>query len=204
MGDRNRYQTKYTEVRSLVLERDKNMCVKCATGIRLEVHHVNGYNDNNIKNLQTLCYRCHLVAPMGGEYWKWLDSGVNGLAMATLAVGQKVRDCADKNDEQFGQLIQNAIVEFDKNKSSIRLKAARDRIRRETGKCEGRKAYGEITREIAGLDRIKKLARKPRGAKLRSCGVIAQLLNAEGVPSRTAKPWRRETVWTICKRNGWR
>jgi hypothetical protein len=204
MGDRNKYQTEYTDVRSLVLSRDDNKCVKCDTGIKLEVHHVNGYKDNNIKNLQTLCYRCHIVAPMGGEYWKWVDSGLDGLQMTAMAVGNNVRYCTDKNDKQIDRLIKNTIIEFDKNKSSIRMKAARDRIRRETGKCEGRKAYGEITREIAGLDRIKKLARKPRDAKRRSCGVIAQLLNVEGVPSRTGKPWNRGTVWTVCKRNGWR
>lgn len=107
-------------------------------------------------------------------------------------------------EAKFHRQIMGAAAELEKNILVLKLKAARGRKRRETGKCEGRKAYGEITRESAGLDRIKKLARKPRGAKLRSCGVIAQLLNAEGVPSRTAKPWNRGSVWTICKRNGWR
>jgi DNA invertase Pin-like site-specific DNA recombinase len=107
-------------------------------------------------------------------------------------------------EAKFHRQIMGAAAELEKNILVLKLKAARGRKRRETGKCEGRKAYGEITREIAGLDRIKKLARKPRDAKRRSCGVIAQLLNVEGVPSRTGKPWNRGTVWTVCKRNGWR
>ena len=44
-----------------------------------------------------------------------------------------------------------AIAQFDKATIVAKLKAARDRKREATGKCEGRKSYGEANPEMVGL-----------------------------------------------------
>ena len=62
----------YRKIRPLVLERDNYRCIKCGSETELECHHVNGYGDNSIENLQTLCVICHSSAPMGDDYWEWL------------------------------------------------------------------------------------------------------------------------------------
>ena len=99
--------------------------------------------------------------------------------------------------------VMQAVAEFDKDQIVLKLKAARERKRKENGKCEGRKAYGESAGEQYTLDRIRNLVRKPRGKKRRSFGKIAEILTSENVPTRTGKPWNRGTVWNICKREGW-
>ena len=65
------------------------------------------------------------------------------------------------------------------------------------------KAHGEKAGEAAVLDRIRQLMRKPRNNKRLSYGKVAATLNAEGHQTRLGRPWKRGTVWNICKREGW-
>ena len=46
--------------------------------------------------------------------------------------------------------ILGAVSEFDKAVTVAKLKGTRDRVRRQRGKCEGRKSYGERDPDIAG------------------------------------------------------
>jgi hypothetical protein len=81
------------------------------------------------------------------------------------------------------------------------MRGARVRIRRSTGKCEGRKAFGERDDEAAVIERIRQLRRKPvKGTRLSFAGIAAKL-NAEGVPTRTGSPWRPSTVAGILARD---
>lgn len=96
-----------------------------------------------------------------------------------------------------------AVAEFDKNVTVLKLRAARDRKRRATGKCEGRKAYGETDqREAATVDRIRKLRRKPRRGERPSFQQVADQLNAEKLPTRTGVPWSKGSVHAVCRRLG--
>jgi hypothetical protein len=69
-----------------------------------------------------------------------------------------------------------------------------------TGRCEGRKAFGEYPGEEAALHRIRQLYRKPRGRERLSYAEIANQLNAERLPTRTGTPWRAGAVWRIVRR----
>jgi DNA invertase Pin-like site-specific DNA recombinase len=93
-----------------------------------------------------------------------------------------------------------AVAEYDKTVSVAKLRAARDRMRRREGRCEGRKPFGYRPSERVALDRIRDLRRKPRGGERPSFAAVASLLNAEGVPTRTGKPWAPETVRRIVRR----
>lgn len=81
-----------------------------------------------------------------------------------------------------------------------KLKAARPRKKRATGRYEGRKPYGAKPGEAETLARILKLRRKPKGGERLSFAAIAERLNAEGVQTRTGRPWAPETVRGIVQR----
>lgn len=92
-----------------------------------------------------------------------------------------------------------AIAEWEKSGLVAKLRAARDRVRRERGRCEGPPAYGARKTEAAGLKRLLELATTPDGAR-RSLAEIAATLNAEGVPTRSGRPWARSTVQALLAR----
>jgi len=95
-----------------------------------------------------------------------------------------------------------AISEFDRSVLVSKVRAARVRKRRATGRCEGRKPYGTRPGEADVVALIHKLRRKPRGGKRLSYDAIAARLNADGVPTRTGKAWIEPTVYGILKRQG--
>lgn len=82
----------------------------------------------------------------------------------------------------------------------VKLKVARQRIRRRVGRCEGRKPFGHRPGEADTLDQIFTLRRKRPKRKAMSFAAIAEALNAAGTLSRTGKPWKPETVRGIIRR----
>jgi DNA invertase Pin-like site-specific DNA recombinase len=82
-----------------------------------------------------------------------------------------------------------AVSQFEKSVIVAKLRAARIRKRKATGRCEGRKPFGSKPGEVETLALIRRLRRKPRGGERLSFDAIAAKLNAEGVPTRTGKAW---------------
>jgi len=93
-----------------------------------------------------------------------------------------------------------AVAQFEKAVIVSKLKAARVRKRRATGRCEGRKPYGTRPGEADVVAVMHTLRRKPRGGERLSFAAIAERLNAEGHPTRTGKAWAPETVRQIAMR----
>lgn len=93
-----------------------------------------------------------------------------------------------------------AIAEWEKSGLVAKLRAARERVRRQRGRCEGPPAYGAREAEAAGLRRLLELAAGPDGTR-RSLAEIAATLNAEGVPTRSGRPWARSTVQALLARH---
>jgi DNA invertase Pin-like site-specific DNA recombinase len=96
-----------------------------------------------------------------------------------------------------------AVSQFEKSVIVLKLRAARERKRRRDGRCEGRKAFGDRPNEVKVLNRLRQLRRKPRGGQRLSYAEVADVLNREGLSTRTGKPWNRGTVHAICKRMDW-
>ena len=96
--------------------------------------------------------------------------------------------------------ILGVVSEFDKDSIVLKLRAARQRTRQLTGRCEGKKPFGARPGEADTLKRIRELRRKPRKGKRRSYAKIADMLNAEGRPTRHGRPWKPATVFNICNR----
>jgi DNA invertase Pin-like site-specific DNA recombinase len=93
-----------------------------------------------------------------------------------------------------------AVAQFEKSGLVAKLRAARDRVRRQRGRCEGPPAYGARETEAAGLKRLLELAADPSGNR-RSLAEIAAALNSEQVPTRSGRPWARSTVQTLLARH---
>jgi DNA invertase Pin-like site-specific DNA recombinase len=93
-----------------------------------------------------------------------------------------------------------AISEWEKSGLVAKLRAARDRVRRQRGRCEGPPAYGARETEAAGLKRLLELATDPAGNR-RSLAEIAAALNSERVPTRSGRLWARSTVQTLLARH---
>ncbi|HUE16123.1 MAG TPA: recombinase family protein [Planctomycetaceae bacterium] len=93
-----------------------------------------------------------------------------------------------------------AVAQFEKSVLVYKLRAARTRQRRTTGRCEGRKPYGHRDGEAQIVSRIIGMRRKPRGGERLSLAAIADELNLDGVPTRYGKPWAAETIRAICER----
>jgi hypothetical protein len=92
--------------------------------------------------------------------------------------------------------IQGIFSELDKNLLVAKLRKARDRQKQLTGRSEGRKPFGDKDGEKPILDRMIALRSEKNNPEQ-----IAQILNAEGVPTRMGKPWKAPTVAKILKRN---
>jgi DNA invertase Pin-like site-specific DNA recombinase len=111
---------------------------------------------------------------------------------------------AGDHDNPTAKLVRQilaAVSEFDKTIILLKINAARLRKRNETGRCEGRKPFGERDGEIAAIERMKQLRRKPVGkSKRMSFSKIAATLDADGVASRSGKAWTAEAVRQILGR----
>jgi DNA invertase Pin-like site-specific DNA recombinase len=93
-----------------------------------------------------------------------------------------------------------AVAEYDKAVTVLKLRAARERIRRTRGRCEGRKPFGDRAGEEQVLKLIRDLHRKPRGGVRRTFAEIADELNRRGMPTRAGGPWKRGVVWALVRR----
>jgi DNA invertase Pin-like site-specific DNA recombinase len=86
-----------------------------------------------------------------------------------------------------------AIAEFDKAMTVAKLKGARDRIRRERGKCEGRKPLAETHPVAVAL--AKRLHRaSPKNGARRSLRKIAAELAAVGHKAESGMPFNPRTI----------
>jgi DNA invertase Pin-like site-specific DNA recombinase len=93
-----------------------------------------------------------------------------------------------------------AVSQFEKSVLVLKLRAARQRIKKTDGRCEGRKPFGSMPGESLIVEQIKSLRRKPVLGEQRSFKKIADYLNETGVPTRTGSPWSPSTVGQILSR----
>ena len=97
--------------------------------------------------------------------------------------------------------MQGVFAELEKNQLVRRLQKARLRVKELTGRCEGRKPYGETPEEKQVIHRIRAMRRT---RKNRTPGMtlqaIADRLNSEGIPTRLGKQWTPGQVHTLLNR----
>jgi DNA invertase Pin-like site-specific DNA recombinase len=93
-----------------------------------------------------------------------------------------------------------AVAQFEKAVIVLKLRAARDRMRLRTGRCEGRRPFGHYPHEQHAVDTIRALRRKRRRGSPSSFADVARQLNDRGVSTRTGVPWSAGSVFAIMKR----
>ena len=93
------------------------------------------------------------------------------------------------------------VTKFHKSMLALKLKAARERIKQQKGRCEGRRPFGYYPHEQEALKRIQELHFKTRGAQSLGYYRIATILNKEGYRTRSGRPWIGPTVRGIVQRN---
>jgi DNA invertase Pin-like site-specific DNA recombinase len=83
-----------------------------------------------------------------------------------------------------------AIAQWEKSIIVQKLRAARVRIRRDKGRCEGRKPYGAMPGEQATITKMREM--RQQGL---SYDAIAKALNDAGIAPRTSLRAGRQTKW---------
>jgi len=210
MSKRDCFASAYKKSRPRVLYRDENACVKCGSDDRIEVHHVNGYSENSDEYLQTLCYSCHLVAPMGTQYWEWKANGKSGPELVENFVLSRMLELyPELNEQQFKLLFMSALAvlaEFERDLVSERTTSAMAH-KRSKGERVGTVPFG-FDLAANGIDLAANAAEqsvlvlvndlRAAGETLRS---IAAELTRRGIPTKGGnKAWSHTTVQRILKR----
>ncbi len=103
--------------------------------------------------------------------------------------------CSSDPTRTLMRQILGAFFQYERTMIVGKLKAARDRIRAERGKCDGRKSFGERPEEEKSLGLIINLSQQGMKA-----AEIAGNLNAEGIPTRSGVIWRPNVVAKILAR----
>ena len=125
-----------------------------------------------------------------------------GLGVSVIAADSGV-DLTAGDDNPTRTLIRQvlgAVSQFEKSVIVLKLRAARERIKRKTGRCEGRKPYGYYPGEDGIIKRIKELHRKPHGESRAGFQTIAKRLNKEKVPTRSGAKWSGVLIKSILTR----
>jgi DNA invertase Pin-like site-specific DNA recombinase len=92
--------------------------------------------------------------------------------------------------------LMGAVAQYDKSQIVLKLRGARMRKRAKEGRCEGRKPFGYYEGENAVLGRLKALRAEGLGFDR-----IAARMNAEGLSTRTGRPWHGVVVNRILTGN---
>lgn len=87
-----------------------------------------------------------------------------------------------------------AFFQYEKTLLVAKLRGARQRIKANAGRCEGRKPYGARVGEAAIIEQMKQL----RGSGM-AVDKIAEALNAAGIQSRAGSRWYPTSVYRILK-----
>jgi DNA invertase Pin-like site-specific DNA recombinase len=110
--------------------------------------------------------------------------------------GNELTEVSTNPTRKLIRQILSALAEFEKSSIVSRLRAARNRKRSITGRCEGRKPYGADPSELLVVGRIREWSNK----HAMTTRQIAKELNAQGIRSRTGKPWSHSVVAAILSR----
>ncbi len=124
----------------------------------------------------------------------------HGITLINCVTGDDVT--ASMSDDPMRKAliqIQSVFSELEKSRLVSKLRRAREAKKEATGKCEGRKAFGEKLGELEVVEQMRSLRRKRAGKRM-SFAKIAVELNRLGVPTRTGAQWHTTTVKNILSR----
>lgn len=109
-----------------------------------------------------------------------------GVSVLDVSAGEDLTTAEQDPSRRLIRQVLGAVAEWEKSTLVMKLRAARQRKRRETGRCEGAKRMGEVPGEVALLGAIEELRRG--GA---SWQAVAEELNRRGFRNRQGRAWSR-------------
>lgn len=117
-----------------------------------------------------------------------------GFELVSAASGEE-NLCGNDPGRKLMRQIMGAIAEYDKAMIVLKLRAARERVSKRDGRCEGRKPYGTRNGEQAVVNRINSMH-----AEGKNYEVISSTLNVESIEPRSGVKWYPATVRNIVLR----
>ena len=124
----------------------------------------------------------------------------HGITLINCITGEDVTASMSEDPMRKALIqIQSVFSELEKSRLVSKLRRAREAKKEATGKCEGRKAFGEKEGEGETLELMRSLRRKREGKRM-SFAKIAAELNERNVPTRTGARWHTTTVQNILGR----
>lgn len=97
--------------------------------------------------------------------------------------------------------IQGIFAELDKSLTVKKLRKAREKVRKDRGRCEGVKPYGSTPEEAHLLKKMIYMRRRSRyQTKPMSYRAIADKLNEDGIMTRHGKNWTSSLVFNVLKK----
>lgn len=124
----------------------------------------------------------------------------HGITLINCVTGEDVTASMSEDPMRKALIqIQSVFSELEKSRLVGKLRKAREAKKEQTGKCEGRKAFGEKAGEKETIATMRSLRRK-RSGKQMSFAKIADELNRQNIPTRTGARWQTTTVQNILKR----
>ena len=97
--------------------------------------------------------------------------------------------CGDDATRVLIRQIMASFSQYEKTMIVAKLRAARERVKLRTGKCEGRKGYAETEQGRAIIDRIVQLRKSGVNGKAITYQKISEILNSEGILTIDGKQW---------------
>jgi site-specific DNA recombinase len=124
----------------------------------------------------------------------------HGITLINCVTGEDVTASMSEDPMRKALIqIQSVFSELEKSRLVSKLRRAREAKKEQTGRCEGRKAYGEKEGEAETIQLMRSLRRKREGKRM-SFAKIAEELNERKVPTRTGARWHTTTVKNILTR----
>jgi len=106
--------------------------------------------------------------------------------------------CADDPSRKVIRQLMGAFAEYDKSMLVAKLRAGRDRKRKE-GKVEGRKGYRDKEEGKIILQRLRQMRKKKPGYTRKTYKEIADILNSEGTTTLDGNWWTLYRVARVLK-----
>ncbi len=120
-----------------------------------------------------------------------------GVSIVTADTGQSLTDADSDPSRKLVRQVLNAVAEYERSALVAKLRAARERKKRNGGHSVGCYRFGEhpeLPGEAETLARIKALRRAGVGRRRPSLAKVAEALNEEGRASRSGRPWTAAMV----------
>jgi DNA invertase Pin-like site-specific DNA recombinase len=109
--------------------------------------------------------------------------------------------CSNDPSRKLIRQVFGAIAEYDKTMLVLKLRAARERAKAKTGRCEGRLPYGSTPEEKHIIERIRAMRRTRRnGTPGMTLQAIADRLNGEGIQTKAGNLWTPTQVHRLLRK----